>query len=471
MPLPGMLQKRSLNDLEVNMPSLLDAAEAFSKLGKKSVEIDQAACVRVRHRHASCMACFQVCAHEAIARDDDGLLAIDNHLCTGCGACASVCPTSALQLVEDVPELVRAAIESIAEQADALQDDTDPSSADSLRTEKPCGTLTISCEYLRNQEAALEERAHSEAGLRVKASPDEIDPPKAKTEHEAECSLTLSCLAALDEAALISAACSNVEVRYESGDCACCPNAQGELIATLGEQATRFLGAFLAAATPERPLPAARALPAAWSLVTPNDAESATTNTSPELSRRGLFDHFIERTTDSIAEAAVGTFYVSTTAQDQKRTLAQRLFADKGILKHIEAVLLGILQNLLDGGAHEQRHGLVCLGNAFFLHAPLQFASSALTSEALSAHAGKILRVGLVKALCNHGVFLLSILACDRLLCAAPPHGGNHTIGAGSAAPVRCRSAAAGLLPNQRFSSSSSSSSFLPPRTISPDGT
>ena len=86
------------------------------------------------------------------------------------------------------------------------------------------------------------------------------------------------------------------------------------------------------------PLPAARALPATWSLVTPNDAESATTNTSPELSRRGLFDHFIERTTDSIAEAAVGTFYVSTTAQDQKRTLAQRLFADKGILKHIEAV-------------------------------------------------------------------------------------------------------------------------------------
>ena len=29
---------------------------------------------------------------------------------------------------------------------------------------------------------------------------------------------------------------------------------------------------------------------------------------------------------------------MSTTAQDQKRTLAQRLFADKGILKHIEAV-------------------------------------------------------------------------------------------------------------------------------------
>ena len=319
------------------MPSLLDAAEAFSKLGKKSVEIDQAACVRVRHRHASCTACFQVCAHEAITRDDDGLLAIDNHLCTGCGACVSVCPTSALQLVEDVPDLVRAAIKRIIEQADALQDDADQGSAGGLHAERPCGTLTIRCEYLRNQQAALEERARNEADLRVGASPEEIDPSKAKTEHEAGCSLTLSCLAALDEAALISAACSNVEVRYESGDCACCPNAQGELIAALGEQATHFLGAFLAAATSERPLPAARVLPAAWSLVTPNDAERATTNTSPELSRRGLFDHFIERTTDSIAEAAVGTFYVSTTTQDQKRTLTQSLFADKGILKHIEA--------------------------------------------------------------------------------------------------------------------------------------
>ena len=320
------------------MPSLLDAAEAFSKLGKKSVEIDQAACVRVRHRHASCTACFQVCAHEAITRDDDGLLAIDNHLCTGCGACVSVCPTSALQLVEDVPDLVRAAIKRIIEQADALQDDADQGSAGGLHAKRPCGTLTIRCEYLRNQQAALEERARNEADLRVGALPEEIDPSKAKIEHEAECSLTLSCLAALDEAALISAACSNVEVRYESGDCACCPNAQGELIAALGEQATHFLGAFLAAATSERPLPAARVLPAAWSLVTPNNAERATTNTSPELSRRGLFDHFIERTTDSIAEAAVGTFYVSTTTQDQKRTLTQSLFADKGILKHIEAV-------------------------------------------------------------------------------------------------------------------------------------
>ena len=137
--------------------------------------------------------------------------------------------------------------------------------------------------------------------------------------------------------------------------------------------------------------------------------------------------------------------------------------------QHIKAVLFSILQNLLDGGAHEQRHRLVCLGNALFLHAPLQFAGGALAGEALSAHTGKILRVGLVKALCNHGVFLLNGAVCGRLLCAAPPHGGAHAIGTGSAEPSRCRPAAAELLPNQRFSSSSSS--FLPPRTMSPDGT
>lgn len=339
MPLPGVLQKRSLNDLEVNMPSLLDAAEAFSKLGKKSVEIDQAACVRVRHRHASCMACFQVCAHEAIARDDDGLLAIDNHLCTGCGACASVCPTSALQLVEDIPELVRAAIESIAEQADALQDDTDPSSADSLRTEKPCGTLTISCEYLRNQQAALKERAHREADLRASASPDEIDPSKAKPGHEAECSLTLSCLAALDEAALISAACSNVEVRYESGDCACCPNAQGSLIAEVSEQAEHLLAALVDASPYGLSLPGnARAIAPQWTIVEAESEEASRANTSPELSRRGMFDHFVHRTTDSIAEAAVGTFYVGAETQREKPALTQSLLARKGLMKRVEPV-------------------------------------------------------------------------------------------------------------------------------------
>lgn len=199
------------------MPSLLDAAEAFSKLGKKSVEIDQAACVRMRHRHASCMACFQVCAHEAITRDDDGLLAIDNHLCTGCGACASVCPTSALQLIEDVPELVQAAIESVAEQADALQDDTNLSSADGLHAERPCGTLTISCEYLRNQEAARSTEPADRA--------------------EAGDALVVPCLAALDESTIIATSCAGVELRYRSADCAICPNAQGSLIAEVSEQA------------------------------------------------------------------------------------------------------------------------------------------------------------------------------------------------------------------------------------------
>lgn len=270
MPLPGMLQKRSLNDLEVNMPSLLDAAEAFSKLGKKSVEIDQAACVRVRHRHASCMACFQVCAHEAIARDNDGLLVIDNHLCTGCGACASVCPTSALQLVEDVPELVQAAIESIAEQTVALQNDMDPSSAGGLHTERPCGTLTISCEYLRNQEAARSTEPADRA--------------------EAGDALVVPCLAALDESTIIATSCAGVELRYRSADCAICPNAQGSLIAEVSEQAEHLLAALVDASPYGLSLPGnARAIAPQWTIVEAESEEASRANTSPELSRRGMF--------------------------------------------------------------------------------------------------------------------------------------------------------------------------------------
>lgn len=319
MPLPGMLQKRSLNDLEVNMPSLLDAAEAFSKLGKKSVEIDQAACVRVRHRHASCMACFQVCAHEAIARDDDGLLAIDNHLCTGCGACASVCPTSALQLVEDVPELVQAAIESVAEQADALQDDTDPSSAGGLHAERPCGALTISCEYLRNQEAARSTEPADRA--------------------EAGDALVVPCLAALDESTIIATSCAGVELRYRSADCAICPNAQGSLIAEVSEQAEHLLAALVDASPYGLSLPGnARAIAPQWTIVEAESEEASRANTSRELSRRGMFDHFVHRTTDSIAEAAVGTFYVGAETQREKPALAQSLLARKGLMKRVEPV-------------------------------------------------------------------------------------------------------------------------------------
>ncbi len=292
------------------MPSLLDAAEAFSKLGKKSVEIDQAACVRVRHRHASCMACFQVCTHKAITLEE-GVLSIANHLCTGCGACTCVCPTGALQLLADANGSVQEAVWLAAEQSDELGEDE-------AAQEQPC-SLEISCEYLRNQGVA-----HSAGST---------DGAKASD------ALVVPCLATLDESTIVAAACAGVEIHYRSADCATCPNAQGSLIKEVNEQAERLLATLVDASPCALSLPdSTRALSPQWMIVETETEEAPRTNTSPEMSRRGMFDHFARRTTDSIAEAAVGTFYVSAEAQREKPALAQSLLARKGLMKRIDPV-------------------------------------------------------------------------------------------------------------------------------------
>lgn len=267
------------------MPSLLDAADAFSKLGKKSIEINEAACVRVRHRHASCQLCLRVCSHEAITIEDN-ILAIDNHRCTGCGACASVCPTEALSLIENANETLQEAIDRAAANT----------------------TIEVSCEYARNQHDA-----HAEA--------EQAQPWREQAQR-------VPCLATLDESTLIHAACAEVSLHYVSGECAQCPNANGALIEEIIEQAQGFLSAL------SLPCEQADRRPH-WSIYRALDS-AQDKNTSPEMSRRGMFDHFVERTTDSIAEAAVGTFYVNARATEEKPTLAQTLLMAKGVLKQID---------------------------------------------------------------------------------------------------------------------------------------
>lgn len=270
------------------MPSLLAAADAFSKLGKKSVRIQEAACVRVRHRHASCRACTRVCAHEAI-RIEGNILEVDAALCTGCGACASACPTEALSLVDDAGALVRAAIDAA----------------------EPSSTIELSCEYVRNQRAAQQTN---------QAAKDALDR-----------AIALPCLAALDESALVYAARADVVLHYLTADCARCPNRCGVLIEDIAHQATRLLERF-ATSFDERTI-AAR--PPRWSVLHEQRPEQRA-DISPEMSRRDMFDHLVERTTDSVAEAAVGTFYVTTHANDRAPSLTESLMEAKGVMKTIE---------------------------------------------------------------------------------------------------------------------------------------
>jgi len=64
----------------------------------RDLRVWQMRCVTVRNRNAGCHACADACAGGAIAFED-GLLAVDAQRCIGCGTCATVCPTAALEPV------------------------------------------------------------------------------------------------------------------------------------------------------------------------------------------------------------------------------------------------------------------------------------------------------------------------------------------------------------------------------------
>ena len=52
-------------------------------------------CAHGRNGKAGCTACIEVCSAEAIVHHGDQIR-VDPHLCVGCGACTTVCPTGAL---------------------------------------------------------------------------------------------------------------------------------------------------------------------------------------------------------------------------------------------------------------------------------------------------------------------------------------------------------------------------------------
>jgi len=52
-------------------------------------------CAHSRSEIAGCNACIEICSTQAIRSDGDHV-AVDPHLCMGCGACATVCPSGAM---------------------------------------------------------------------------------------------------------------------------------------------------------------------------------------------------------------------------------------------------------------------------------------------------------------------------------------------------------------------------------------
>jgi ferredoxin len=92
------------------MPKASSIIELFERLQSTNLAIHQERCVAVRNRHSSCTKCADACTSGAMAVSDNQLI-ITADLCIGCGTCASVCPTAALEAENPTDnELLRGAV-------------------------------------------------------------------------------------------------------------------------------------------------------------------------------------------------------------------------------------------------------------------------------------------------------------------------------------------------------------------------
>ncbi len=78
------------------MPSVQNFFGLLEKLQSADIMVHQNRCAVVRNRNAKCMKCAEVCTSGCISYDDNELI-ISPEKCIGCGTCATVCPTCALE--------------------------------------------------------------------------------------------------------------------------------------------------------------------------------------------------------------------------------------------------------------------------------------------------------------------------------------------------------------------------------------
>lgn len=80
--------------LDAAMAELADAVGEFEK--PKFFLLHEKLCAHSRSRLDGCNRCVDVCSTEAIQADDNHVR-VEPHLCMGCGACATVCPSGAIR--------------------------------------------------------------------------------------------------------------------------------------------------------------------------------------------------------------------------------------------------------------------------------------------------------------------------------------------------------------------------------------
>lgn len=71
-------------------------SKQLNALSSTHITVHQNRCVTVRNRNVSCMRCAEACTSGCISLEN-GRLAVAQKLCSGCGTCATACPTCALE--------------------------------------------------------------------------------------------------------------------------------------------------------------------------------------------------------------------------------------------------------------------------------------------------------------------------------------------------------------------------------------
>ena len=78
------------------MPKGQNIFGLLNKIQSSHITVHQQRCAVVRNRNANCMRCAEVCTSGCISIIDDELV-VKPENCIGCGTCATICPTCALE--------------------------------------------------------------------------------------------------------------------------------------------------------------------------------------------------------------------------------------------------------------------------------------------------------------------------------------------------------------------------------------
>ena len=86
---------------------------AFTAVDSGAIRVHRERCAKVRNRNVDCLKCAAACTSGCISLED-GELVIDASKCVGCGTCATVCPTCALESLNPSDAELKAACLFIA---------------------------------------------------------------------------------------------------------------------------------------------------------------------------------------------------------------------------------------------------------------------------------------------------------------------------------------------------------------------